>query len=327
MEKKVQATRDRNILDIVRGLFLSEVAFQEIFKKYKEGRLRFSDIGVWVDDKGQSLLYNLKEQCHSLYRHKGKKPIHKNEWLLDLVIGSIFHEAMKLRENIYQMEVYQPKYLQYKSKVGKSDYEKDYLQLFERIILKAKQGVAEGMEETQSLFQDAMAQLIDLFKESTKNTFLVRFLLENQTLLQKVYGSKRVKEIFNLMFKKGILDAYELAGRSYLQSEHYDLSSIYFSKALKLDPRQRDLQFLLNFSLGMNAYYNNAYPKALFHFNKLLFLKSNQREKKDYLKKVEGTCQKISMEWREEKGPKAARGANFLADQVRRCYDEARRSA
>src|SRR4030066_1924394 len=149
MEKNFQVTRDRNILEIVRGLLLSEVAFQEIFKKYKEGRLRFSDIGIWGDDKGRRLLYNLKEQCHSLYRYKGKTPIHKNEWLLDLVIGSIFHEAMKLRENIYQMEVYRPKYLQYRLKVGKAVYEKDYLRQFERIISRARQGVAEGMEETR----------------------------------------------------------------------------------------------------------------------------------------------------------------------------------
>ncbi|MBP1699903.1 MAG: hypothetical protein H6Q41_5091 [Deltaproteobacteria bacterium] len=87
MEKKFKVTRDRNILEIVRGLLLSEVAFQEISKKLREGHLRFSDIGGWVDDKGQSLLYNLKEQCHSLFRYKGKKTPHKNEWLLDVVIG------------------------------------------------------------------------------------------------------------------------------------------------------------------------------------------------------------------------------------------------
>src|SRR4030067_2530788 len=253
MERKNQKVQDQKILEMVRGLLLSEVAFQEIFKKDREGRLRFSDIGNWVDDRDQSLLYNLKEQCHSLFRDRGKTPVRKNEWLLDLVIGSIFHEAMKLRENIYQMEIYRPKYLQYKLKVGKTAYEKDYLQQFERIILKAKQGVTEGMEETRSLFQDAMAQLIDLFKESKNNALLVRFLLENQTLLQKVYGSKKAKKIFHLMFKKGFLDAYQLAGQSYLESEHYSLSSTYFSKALKMDPHNYDLQFLLNFSLGMNG--------------------------------------------------------------------------
>jgi tetratricopeptide (TPR) repeat protein len=327
MEKKSQVTRDRNILEIVKGLLLSEVAFQEIFKKYKEGRLRFSDIGVWIDGKGQSLLYNLKEQCHSLFRNKGKKPAYKNEWLLDLVIGSIFHEAMKLRENIYQMEVYRPKYLQYKSKVGKSDYEKDYLQQFERIILKTKQGVVEGMEETRSLFQDAMAQLIDLFKEGANNTILVRFLLENLTLLQKVYGSKKAKEIFDLMFKKGFLDAYQLAGQSYLQSEHYDLSSNYFLKALKMDPQNHDLRFLLNFSLGMNEYYRNAYSKSLSCFSKLIPLKLNGKLKKEYLRKVEEVCHKIFSELKEERGLKGARKAGSLVDRIRKCYDEFRRSS
>lgn len=320
MEKKSQTTRDRNILEIVRGLLLSEVAFQEILKKYREGRLRFSDIGTWVDDKGQSLLYNLKEQCHSLFRDKGKKTIHQKEWLLDVVIGSIFHEAMRLRENIYQMEVYQPKYLQYKSKVGKSDYEKDYLQLFERIILKTRQGVVEGIDETRSLFHEAMVQLIDLFKEGSKNAFLVRFLLDNLTLLKKVYGSKKAKKIFELMFSKGLLDAYRLAGQSYLQSEHYDLSSTYFLKALKVDPHNHSLQFLLNFSLGMNEYYRNAYSRSLSHFVKLLPLKMNGKLKKEYLRKVEEVCNKIYFELKEEKGHRGARKAVSLADRIRKCY-------
>jgi len=326
MEKKTRDTREREILEIVRGLLLSEVAFQKIYKKFKEGGLRFSEISVWVDDKGKSLLYNLKEQCHSLYRYNEKIPIQKNQWLLDLVTGSIFHEAMKLREDIYQMEVYRPKYLQYKLKVGKTPYERDYLQQFERIILKAKQGVAEGMEETRSLFQDAMAQLIDLFKESAKNTFLVRFLLENQTLLQKVYGSKKAKEIFNFMFKKGFLDAYQLAARSYLESEHYDLSSHYFSKALKIDPHNPDLQFLLNFSLGMNEYYRNANSKSMSYFNKLILLDLNGKLKKQYLRKVEEVCNKICSEWKEEKGLKAAKKAGSLADRIRKCYDDFKRS-
>jgi hypothetical protein len=321
-------TGDRNILEIVRGVLLSEVAFREIFKKYREGRLRFSDIGDWVDDKGKSLLYNLKEKCHTLFRYRGKKPIHKNEWLLDLVIGSIFHEAMKLRENIYQMEVYRPRYLQYKAKSGRSDYEKDYLQLFERIILKAEQEAAEGMLETRSLFKDATAQLVDLFKERSKNAFLVRFLLENLTLLQKVYGRKKTKEIFNLMFKGGFLDAYRFAGVSYLRSEHYDLSSNYFLKALKMDPHHEDLQFLLNFSLGMNEYYKNAYSKSLSYFSRLTRGKFDGKLKREYLRKAEEVCKKISSDLKEEeKGLKAAREAGSLADQIRKCYDDLKRSS
>jgi tetratricopeptide (TPR) repeat protein len=319
MKQQGDGSRDRKILEMVNGLFLAEVAFQEVFKKYKEDRLCFSDIGAWVDDKGQSLLYTLKEQCHALFRSLGKGPVHKNEWLLDLAIGSIFHEAMKLRENIYQIEVYRPRYLQFKLKLGKSAYEKGYLQHFERIISKAELGVLDGIEETRSLFKNAMAQLIEFFKDNSKNPFLSRFLLEHHPLLQRVYGSKRVKEIFNLMFKKGLLDAYYLAGHSYLQSAHYDLSSLYFSKALKMNPRHRDLGFLINFSLGMKAYFENDYSNTLSHFEKTLLPLSTSKVKKEYVKKMEEICNKISFELEDEEALEEAKKARLIAGRIKKC--------
>ncbi len=320
MKREISENQRRNQLEMVRKLLLAWVAFQDIFKKYKQGDLRFSDIGNWVDDSGQSLLYNLKEQSHSLFRVGTKDSVYRNEWLLDLAIGSIFHEAMKLRENIYQMEVYRPRYLQFKSKMGKAayEYEKDYLQQFERIISRAEQGVQEGMEETRSLFKDATEQLIVLFQNNSKNPYLVRFLLEHQPLLQKVYGARRVKEIFNLMFKKGLLEAFSLAGKSYLKSGHYDLSSLYFSKASRMDPSNYELQFLENFSLGMKAYYRNAYSKALSHFAKMVHLRLNKRLKKDYLKRAEEVCHRMFSELKEEGEPKTTVRCRFLADQIKK---------
>ena len=308
--------RDRNILEKVRGLLLSEVAFQEIFKKYKESSLRFSDIGNWVDDKGQSLLYALKEQSHSLFRDMEQDPVHKNEWLLDLAIGSIFHEAMKLRESLYQIEAYRPRYLQYISRQSVDDH--DFLEQFERTFSKAQMDLAEGMEETRSLFRDTMAQLADFLKETSRNPLIVRFLLEHRPLLQRVYGAKRSREIFNLMFEKGLLDAYDLAGRSYLQGGHYDLSSLYFSKALKLDLHHPDLRFLLNFSLGMKAYYSNLYSKTLSHFTELIRHKSTLKGKKEYLRKVEEVCRKVASELEEGKKLKRAGEANRLADRIKK---------
>jgi tetratricopeptide (TPR) repeat protein len=320
MKKEIIENRNRNLLEMVRTLLLAEVAFQEIFKKYKEGKLHFSDIGNWVDDRGRSLLYNLKEQSHSLFRAGAKGPVHRNEWLLDLAIGSIFHEAMKLRENIYQMEVYRPRYLQFKSKIGKTayKYERDYLQQFERIISRAEQGVQEGMEETQSFFKDAVEQLIDFFKKNSPNPYLVRFLLEHQPLLQRVYGDRKAKEIFHLMFKKGLLDAYSLAGRSYLHSGHYDLASLYFSKALRMEPSDHELQFFMNFSLGMKAYYKNAYSKAMSFFAKLVPLRLNKKLKRDYLRKAEEVCHRVSSELKEEGEVKTTARCRFLADQIKK---------
>jgi len=318
MERKAQRVRDQKILEMIRGLFEAEVAFQDISKKHKEGLLRFSDIERWVDDRGQSLLYRLKERCHSLFRFLGTDPFHKKEWLLDLAIGSIFHEAMKLRENIYQLEVYRPKYLQYNTEAGRTDYEKDYLMQFEKIISRAEQGVTEGMEETRSLFRDAKAQLLDFFKASAENPYMVRFLLEHQPLLEKVYGKEGAREVFQRLFQNGFFDAYWVAGRSYLDSEHYDLSSLYFLKARKISPKHPELQSFLNFSLGMDAYYRNDYTKAISRFHKLISPKSNGKFKREYLRKAEEACHKMAAEMKEERGLKAARKAQTIAEQIKR---------
>lgn len=307
---------ERNLLELVRELLLSKATFQDILKNYRKGKLRFSDIASWVDDKGHSLLYNLKEQSHKIFRNKEKKNFQYREGLLDLAIGSIFHEAMKLRENIYQLENYRPKYIKYKLHMGKRTYEKNYLQQFERIMARAEQGVLLGMAETHSLFHDAMEQLIDFFKNHSKNPYWVRFLLEHTLLLKKVYGSKRTKEIFQTLFKNGISEAYVLAGQSYLESEHYDLSSYYFSKALKSGSLKPQILFLLHFSQGMEAYLKSAYAKVISLWEGLTRFPVHKDFKKIYIKKMEEVCRKIKNELEEEKRFILAKKVEALANQM-----------
>lgn len=318
MGRQNHLIRDRNLLEIVRGFLYSQVSFQEIFKKYRKGRLRFLDIQIWVDDKGQSPLYNLKEQSHSLFRNKGKGSFSKKEWLLDLVIGSIFHEAMKLRENIYQLEIYRPKYLNYKRHIGKSAYERDYSQQFERIISKAGQSVLLGLTEIHSLFHDAAEHLIDLFKEKSHNPYWVRFLLEHRSLLQRVYGSQKGQEIFHHVFEGGLREAYDRAGRSYLLSKHYDLASSYFSTAWKLGSHQGELLFLLYFSLGMNAYYKNLHLQTLSFWRKLISNRLMNYLKKPYVNQIEEVCHRMASEWNEDGQSKLAERALSLADQIKK---------
>jgi tetratricopeptide (TPR) repeat protein len=322
MESILQNAHETSILAMIKGLLLSEAAFQDIYRLYKERRLRFSDIGRWVDDKGQSLLYDLKEKSRRVFRQTNHQSFHRKEWLLDLAIGSIFHEAMKLRENIYQLEFYRPKYLQYKNGVGNSAYEKDYLRQFERIVSKAQLGAMEGMDETRSLFRDTKAQLMEFFKENRENPFLVRFLLENQPLLRSVYGSRGAKRIFELMFRRGILQAYQVAARSYLQSGHFDLSTACLVKALRMDPESSLIQFLLHYSTGMEAYYRNRYAKALLHFSRLASSPRETKGRKEILRKAEEVCHRIVAELKEEKKTTVVQRASLVADQMKKCYLE-----
>lgn len=321
MDRERRIREDRYLLEIVQGLLHCLASFQEIFKKYKKGRLHFSDIEAWVDDKRKSLLYNLKEQSHAFFRNKGKESVWKKEWLLDLLIGSIFHEAMKLRENIYQLEYYRPRYLNYKRYIEKTAYEKNYSQQFERILSKAGQGVLLGMSEIRFLFQDAMEQLVGLFKENGRNPYLIRFLLEHRPLLEKVYGLKMGKEIFDLIFENGLQEAYYRAGRSYLLSGHYDLASLHFSKALTSGPPHHELIFLHHFSLGMEAYYENAYARALSFWEKLLHFRLKRKFRKHYARPLEEACHKMASELKEDGKIRLAQKAGRLADQMKKMLE------
>ncbi len=321
MERQKEMKERWDILEIVHLLLHSHVMFQEIFKKYKAGRLRFSDIQAWVDDQGGSPLFQLKEQSHALFRNQGKESSRGREWFLDLAIGSIFHEAMKLRENLYQLEYYRPKYLAYQKQVGASPEGKKYVHQFERIISKAGQSLLLSMTEIRSLFEDVMEQLIILFREKSEHPYLVRFLLEHQSLLKRAYGGQKGKSMFNLIFKKGLQEAYDRAGHSYLSSGHYDLASDAFLKALKTGPPRKEFLFLLNFSKGMEAYYQNRYREALSAFRKLLDHRSKVSLKKLDARRLQEVCQKMAMELKEDGKFKQAEEADLLADQIKKMLE------
>jgi nondiscriminating glutamyl-tRNA synthetase len=111
-----------------------------------------------------------------------------------------------------------------------------------------------------------------------------------------------------------------LAAQSCLHSEHYDLSAAYFLKAFKMDPRHINLRFFLNFSLGMNAYLLNSYPKALSSFTKLVSSEEKAKWQRDYFRKAEEVCRKIFSEMEEENRLKMAKKAGWIADQLKKCY-------
>ena len=203
--------------------------------------------------------------------------------------------------------------------MGKTLYEKSYLAQFKRIIAKAEEGVAEGMDETCSLFRDTMAQLLDFFKESARNPFLVRFLLENQNLLRKVYGPKKADGIFETMFPDGYSDACRIAGQSYLVMSITTYPHSIF-RGHEDRPVRPQCSVPPRFQPRDECLYHNAYLKALSHFTKLLALRPDEKEKKDYMRKAEEISHKISSEAKEEGHLEAAAAAHSVAERIKKCY-------
>ncbi|UCD70873.1 MAG: hypothetical protein JSW70_07680 [Syntrophobacterales bacterium] len=308
--------KDLEIVEIVKGFLKSALIFADMVKEFPEGNLRVSNVAKLVDATGSGPLFDLKERCHSRFRYKETEPYNEKEKLFDLTIGSIFHEAMKLKENLYQLEVYGPRYLELEKRLGNPRPERESHR-FRKIILRAEQGLREGIDDLKEMFCDVKEQLDELLKEYSKNQLLTRFLLEDRSLVQRVYGKRGLEKIFSSMFKGGIDQAYWVAGNSYLESQYFDMAHRVFKKALRRHPENEMLKFICQFSSGASSYYANDYQKALQRFKGLLRFKNHIRGKGKHIKKAEEICRKMRREYQVEQDWRRAQRANEIADELR----------
>lgn len=308
------------VLEIVRDFLLSYIHFKSIHGKYKRKILNFKDLDEFITDKDSTLpLFNLKESCHMLYRYQEGESCRDEEKLLDLAVGSIFHEAMKIREYLYQLEVYKPRYMQIQTMLGTSEYERDLFRQFEKIGIRAERGLTESMADAKRLFQDTLKQLADLLPRYRDNAVLMKFLLRNKDLLQTAYGKRKGLKVIDGIFSGNLGEAYEVEGKGYLESEHYDLAAEFFHHALKYRPHNEGLKGLYLYARGMDRYYRNRYHESLRSFHKLLPLANRlKKDGKGYLEKVEEVCRKVGREYLEDKKRKMALVALQLAERVRR---------
>lgn len=305
------------ILEIVRDYLYAYIQFRSIYEQYKARTLSFDDVEKFVTDKEPTPpLFHLKESCHMLFRYQ-EEECSDEEKLLDLAVGSIFHEAMKIRENLYLLEVYKPRYLQIRRRREASDHESNLLQEFIKIGKRTEKRLAESIAETRRLLRDTLKQLAHLLPRYKENPVLMRFLLHNKELLQQAFGKRKGLQIIADMFPGGLGEAYEVEGRGYLASEHYDLAAEFFNHALKYRSGDHILKNLYLYARGMDGYYKNRYPDTLRSFHRLLPVAEVWGDGEGYLEKVEEVCRKIGREYLEDKKGKLGHLALQLADKVR----------
>ena len=88
------------LVEVVRDFLEVHQLMRRIFAQFRSGELGFDELGELVSDDERSVLFRLKERCHALFRPgNGVRAATDREALFDLAIGSLFHEAMKFREN------------------------------------------------------------------------------------------------------------------------------------------------------------------------------------------------------------------------------------
>jgi hypothetical protein len=249
------------LVDILRAFLLADQSMRRIFARYREGVLTFDEVQRLVGDDERSVLFRLKERCHALFRGSEKAPgiAMQREALFDLAVGSLFHEAMKFRENLYQRTVYGPKVRALRSQSGAEA--EGIFEEFEKILAAAAVRLDEALHETEALLVHTRAQFRALLAAHPENVLVARFLVEGRALVEEVLGDE-LDDVLASIHGTAVL-GYARAARSYLESGFFAPARRVLAEALARDPGRADLLPLAAYAEGMDRYVEGEHRAAV----------------------------------------------------------------
>jgi tetratricopeptide (TPR) repeat protein len=247
------------LVDIVREFLAGHRAMRRLFERHRAGTLRWEEVQRLVGDSESSVLFRLKERCHALFRAGEPGPSLPRVALFDLAVGSLFHEAMKLRENFYQLQVYAPKVEAVREQAEPGS--EGLFDEFARILAASRVRLDEALVESEALLEQTRRQFRVLLVTHRENGLVTRYLLENGELAAEVLGEP-LDALFESLHGRAA-EGYALAARSYLQSGYFDEARVALAEALSRDPGRQELQRASAYAEGMSAYLRGRYEEAL----------------------------------------------------------------
>ena len=257
---------EAGLVDITREFLVAHQLTRRLFARYRRGELAFEELDALVKDGDESVLFRLKESCHGLFRNdSGLSDLSmRREALFDLAVGSLFHEAMKFRENFYQRAVYGPKVRRLRSQSGPEAEE--LFREFEKILEAAGVRLDEALQEAEALLAQTSAQFRVLLAAHAESGLVTRYLIENTSLVEEVFS----QDLDSLLAEihGDAVDGFAKAARSYLESGYFEQArDILLAARARADARP-DLARRSAYAAGMAAYLDGRYGESLRHLER-----------------------------------------------------------
>lgn len=230
------------IKNLMEGYLENRAIFNEISQHYKKyGSIAYYLLDYWVGSENKKgPLWELKDTSHKLFRNQNVK-LNLVEYIFDWTLGSIFHEAMKLKEDTYQLEAYQPD--KEKIKEANNDTNVDMiLEEYNHIILNAQNNLKNEIENIKYLFSKSDTLLYSLLPHYSNNGLLLRFLLQNFNRTQEILGNETPVRIFKAMYGDSWEKAFIIAAKSYLEGGWYEEAKKILEMGMKFFPFSQEIE-------------------------------------------------------------------------------------
>jgi len=249
------------VVDVVRDFLVVHRTMEGVFGRFRDGRLQFEEVAELVGDDESSLLFRLKERCHAAFRSQGGESAAgmRREELFDLAIGSLFHEAVKFRENLYQQERYAPRVRSLRE--GIEGEAAELMREFEKILSASAVRLEEALVETEALLDHTRRQLRIMLAHYREHGLLARFLCGHASLVESVYPEGLDALLEEIHGEPA--DGYMLAARSFLGSAYFGEACSMLAEVESRVPERVDASRLRSYAEGMQAFLAGDYAHSV----------------------------------------------------------------
>jgi len=177
-------------------------------------------------------LWLLRDLCQQIWPEGGPAQ-QLEDSLIEWLIGSIFHEAVKLKEDVQILNSY-----------GSAAFWSGGLaapaarlrRIIDRkgLVRRVAVDVMRQMEQLAMLFGQTSNMLRIMLPLLSGNHLLVRFLVEREDMIEELWGEE-LDSVFKDMFPGRPSRGFCAAGGSYASGQWYTRALVMYRRALRLD--------------------------------------------------------------------------------------------
>lgn len=181
-------------------------------------------------EKGQ--LWLLRDLCQQIWPEGGPAQ-QLEDSLIEWLIGSIFHEAVKLKEDVQILNSYGSAAF-WNSGLAASALRLRRVIDRKVLVRRVAVDVMRQMEQLAMLFGQTSNMLRTMLPLLSGNHLLVRFLVEREDMVEELWG-ETLESVFQDMFPGAASRGFCTAGRSYMSGQWHTRALIMYRRALTLD--------------------------------------------------------------------------------------------
>lgn len=250
-----------DFVHLLREFLAGYVAFADLFARHGSHEIPFAGIRTLVGDDEGAVLFRMKEKSHALFRtDELTSEVVRHEALFDLALGSLFHEAMKLRESLYQREVYGPRVAQLREAADEDS--ESLIVEFDRILGKSLARLDEVVAEVRVLLAQTRDQLRRLLLERAGDRRVTRCLLARRGDVDRTFP-EGLDGLLRAMHGDTVTGLVEGA-RALLESAYYrDALGVLGRAREEQGGPQAEIRQLELYAEGMQAVLDERYSRSI----------------------------------------------------------------